>query len=372
MKNGLNILVIDEDIANISYFTMIALGLVPDVNIHVLATGMRRLDPLRYSRYISSYRTIDRDADDIFIETIRQHADATNSTVLMPVTERTMKFFSKRKDELQVFGNIPAVAPIDTLNQVTSKWELHQWLETNGYPAAKCISGDVGVDELLHSIDSLRFPVLIKPIHGSAGTGIKKFESPGEVKDYLTKTGAKDLNRFIFQEYIQGSDIDISALCLEGAILNHTIQRGLCSNTLRFSTAIEFIEDEALLKLSSEIFRKLNFSGIAHLDFRLSNESGRYYLVDFNARFWSSILGSLEAGINFPGQYLKTALNEHISPIRYQKISYQFSSEAIKSFFAFRKRRIMIKNGSVRTQLRYNLTDPVPAIMSFIKKLSRQ
>ena len=108
------------------------------------------------------------------------------------------------------------------------------------------------------------------------------------------------------------------------------------------------------------------------MDFRLSKETNQYYLVDFNARFWSSILGSLEAGINFPLEYIKTALNEPGSPLIYKKMFYQFSGEAIKSFFYFKKGCNINKTRPVTSQLKYNLRDPVPAIMSLIKKLSRQ
>lgn len=366
----MNILVIDEDVSNISFFTLTALGQVSDVSIHVLTTGIRKFDPLKYSRYISSYRTVKRDSDDDFVNIIRHHAKATDSHVIMPVTERTMKFFSAKKSELQDFSMIPAVASSSILNQVTSKWELYNWLKGNGFPASQCIMGSADTEELLQSLSLMMFPILKKPVYGSAGTGIIKFDSSEEVHQFVTHNSIKDWDQVIFQEYVTGSDIDISALCLNGDILNYTIQQGLQSDRLRFSTTIEFVEDEDLLSLSRAIFKKLNFSGIAHLDFRLSKDTGQYYLVDFNARFWSSILGSLEAGINFPLEYIKTALKEPVSPINYKKMIYRFPGEAIKSFFHFNKKGRIGKVRSVSSQIKYNLKDPVPAIMSLMKKLS--
>jgi len=371
MKNSkLNILVVDEDVSNISYFALTALGQVSDISIHVLKAGMRRFDPLRFSRYISSYWTVKRDSDDNFVETIRNHARATSSTILMPVMENTMKFFSMREKDLQDFCMIPVVASIEILNQVTNKWKLHNWLKDRGFPVSKCILGNAHREELLQSISLMKFPILKKPVYGSGGTGIMKFDSSGEVNHYIANVSIQDRDQIIFQEYISGTDVDISALCLNGDIQYFTIQRGLQSNTLRFSTAIEFIEDENLLSLSKAIFKKLNYSGIAHLDFRLSKETGQYYLVDFNARFWSSILGSLEAGINFPMEYIKTALKEPVKIINYKKLIYRLSGEAIRSFFHFDKKGDIRKSKTIASQIKYNLRDPVPSMMSLMIRLT--
>ncbi|MCK5136580.1 MAG: hypothetical protein KAR19_12380 [Bacteroidales bacterium] len=104
----------------------------------------------------------------------------------------------------------------------------------------------------------------------------------------------------------------------------------------------------------------MNYTGISHLDFRYSYERQEYVLIDFNARYWSSVQGSRAMGVNFP--FLITAFSLGI-PFEYPEYRtgyFYFDTTAFKTMVKnlFSKQKYPVKFGN--TQLRHVYKDPLP------------
>lgn len=237
---------------------------------------------------------------------------------------------------------------------------LNDWLEKNNMPYAKIWPIPTNPEDELP--DSLTFPVLFKPVWDRGGDTnalfVNIFHNKEEMVNYFKKHDVDSENYFL-QEYISGYDIDCSLFCKEGKILAHTLQKGFILQDLLYSPGIELLHNNEFLDQIEQIVSKLNWSGICHLDFRYDERENTYKLIDFNARYWTTLLGSLVAGINFPYLAYQSARGETFPDPEYEDTHFVLTRSAIKEMFKFNKEH---SYSFRQTGLYYALQDPLPEI----------
>lgn len=100
------------------------------------------------------------------------------------------------------------------------------------------------------------------------------------------------------------------------------------------------------------------------MDFRYDQHDKTFKLIDFNARYWSTLLASNSVEVNFPLIAAFTALNIKYEKYDYRIGRYYLGSTAIKNNFIniFKKQRLIRFR---ETQLKYVIVDPVPEAINF-------
>jgi predicted ATP-grasp superfamily ATP-dependent carboligase len=111
-----------------------------------------------------------------------------------------------------------------------------------------------------------------------------------------------DPSDFFVQEFVQGFDIDCSVLCEQGEILAYTIQKGIVRSTKPFAppAAIEFVHDQGVLDSITRLVSSVSWSGVANFDLVFDGQTNEAKVLEANPRYWRSLHGSLQAGVNFP------------------------------------------------------------------------
>ena len=355
-SRSIRILVIDD---NSPFVLPLLRSFSGHKNIHLdlLLSSSNTALHFRYSKFLGNIHQVEN-LDDGNLETIISDAVRRfDSDLLIPTREWISVFLYEHKDELGKFVKLHPLPDSAVIKVTGDKWNLNQWLKAKGYPYALC-------SENLNDWSG-SFPVLIKPVFGIGGKGIRKVDKREDLLKLLNKESSYGKD-FILQEFIEGFDIDISFFAVDGKIIYHTIQRGLISESMVYSKGIEFVKNEDLLKLVSSMISKLNFTGIAHLDFRYSIREEAYILIDFNSRYWSSVQGSRAMGINFPYLVLEWTLTKKVTQLDYRTGNYYFSTTAIKTIFrnlfSGSKYTVKLKD----TQLSYIYMDPLPELMFLI------
>jgi len=305
--------------------------------------------------------------DEQSLKLILQTTRSTHAELIMPLMEKQTKIIS---GNLQAFNGICILPPLPeyyTLELVINKYDLSKWLLESGFSNTRPVTLR-HLTEGESNPDNLTYPLLIKPFWGSSGEGIIRINEASQLRS-IVEAGVSPAE-ILIQPYFAGHDLDLSALVKEGRIIVHTMQRPAVKNRkFKYSKKIEFTEDAGLFEFCEKIFKKLNYSGIAHLDFRHDPEKNTYHLVDFNARYWSTITGSMIAGINFPHLACQVARNVPIEPHLYKRIRF-LSSESLfyilfNSFSLNRKSLHFLVNN----ELYYGLGDPIPMFFNFITLL---
>ncbi len=364
MGKKYSILVVDDNVEPLTLAVIRCLGNLPDLNIHVLSLDKLKWPSFQFSRYVQSYSWEVVQDDDQAFESIAKWIRKVKADVVLPMKEKTVRILAERYNKFKEFTNLPPMPDPAILEIVRNKWLLYNWLYDNNI----LLSRPIQYKDLVENrtdLKSIVFPLMIKPHWGSGGRGITRIDSIQELINYKPDKEFK-AEELLIQSFIPGFDIDFSVLAENGEVLAYTIQKGFDNgNKFVYSKAIKFLYDDRLYQLSLQILRKLNYSGIAHLDFRYNSIDDTYSLIDFNARFWSSILGSLHAGINFPWLACQRALGNDISKTGYRFETYYMTY----SFKGLLPVNIKYHQSFFNSETKFVLRDISPFFMQAVKKL---
>lgn len=152
----------------------------------------------------------------------------------------------------------------------------------------------------------LRFPVIAKPSskedESQHAFKMRYFASFEELRDAFLvdpQFGSKN----IFQEFCPGEGVGIETLIHRGqpvAIFQHRRLRELPVSGGGSVASISETVDPRLAEQAIALLRKLNWEGVAMVEFKVDRESGRAALMEVNGRYWGSIPLAIGAGIDFP------------------------------------------------------------------------
>ncbi|NWG45700.1 MAG: ATP-grasp domain-containing protein [Alphaproteobacteria bacterium] len=156
------------------------------------------------------------------------------------------------------------------------------------------------LDRLLAGGDTLRFPVVTKPIAAQNGRGVRIHRSARDLAAALA-TGGVWLPGVV-QRYVPGRDVDLSLLARDGHVLCAVLQERIAGGGLRF------FRDAEAEAMGARLIAHLGFSGVVHLDLRREAASGRPVAIEANPRFWGSLGWADGAGLGFVGQAIALAL----------------------------------------------------------------
>lgn len=131
---------------------------------------------------------------------------------------------------------------------------------------------------------------------------------------------------------------------------------------------IEFVNDEAVFAVTSRLMSELKWSGVAHIDLRYDRRDGKVKVLEINARYWSSILGSLAAGMNFPLLSCQSAMGILVASRGYQPLRYLSGKAAVTQ--PLRSFVTGTATGADATYLSYVMSDLFPDVLRGIGALN--
>ncbi|BDI31163.1 hypothetical protein CCAX7_32140 [Capsulimonas corticalis] len=337
------------------------LAQAPEVELHVLSRDPH--PPLRYSRRRASFQTHDVPINDLTVDMVRGAVRRSGAQILFPVLEPAIRFCVAHRAELEICVRLPPLPCVSALDRIGDKWALATFLQANQIPHPPTLL--LANPHRPDALNGIRFPALVKPIHGSGGQNIKRFEGAPALSEWL-RNGAGAPAEAIVQSIVQGRDLGCSVLCQNGRILAYTIQETRIYSARPFAppAGIRFLEDERILSVIRRLAHILNWSGVANFDFREDAGTGEIFLLDFNPRYWSSLLGSLAAGVNFP---LLACLAAADAPIPQPRCA---PTEFVCAHFhpAYLASRRTPGATLQNTIWRYTLADPLPRVAAHLHR----
>lgn len=263
-----------------------------------------------------------------YLNEVIKFMENTGTAIVFAASEEGFKFVSQYRNKLSKLCKVIALPSQEALDTAFDKWKLSLILKQNNVPIPQ-----TSLLNRLDNFSSFNYPVIIKPINGSGGKNIQKFDKYS--KEYFQKIINNKNEVYIIQEYIDGYDIDCNVLCLEGEVVAYTIQRPLGVEA-GFSPKIDklkFVHNPAVIDVVRKTMKALKWSGIAHLDLRYDYKKENFQVIEINPRFWQSLMGSLSVGVNFP--YLLFLLTNNISfpPVTYEEKYYVKFPRFLKDAF---------------------------------------
>jgi predicted ATP-grasp superfamily ATP-dependent carboligase len=166
-------------------------------------------------------------------------------------------------------------------------------------PETILISGS----EELHLCAEVRYPVVVKPRQQDV-VDFKNVElgSEAELAGFFQHLPAFD-NFYLVQEYCAGRGVGVEILMHEGKALltfQHRRVREYPPDG-GVSVCCEAMAPEAqLVRQSEELLRAMDWEGVAMVEYRRDERTGRTVLMEVNGRFWGSLPLAIHAGADFP------------------------------------------------------------------------
>ncbi len=158
----------------------------------------------------------------------------------------------------------------------------------------------------------IKFPVFVKPIHGSMSQNTFLVENEKEYEVLVEKYNM--LDKYIVQEYIDSDFIEytVSALMDKSKRMKSLIAfKRRLSPRLGASIQVEHDPDNHQFKkireISHSIVEKLDTQGPLNIQYRI-DKNGNIYVIEINPRFSSTVIFRHMMGINEPHLLLKNFL----------------------------------------------------------------
>jgi len=365
-QHQLSVLILDGE-SDLSLSVARCLGQIPGVTIHALST--QKIAPIRFSRYISSFRFVEPGNTQGRINIIQNTVHSTRADIILPVAG-AMRFASKQYSELAAFSPVTPTPSLELFDQVVDKWTLTQFMIDYQIPIPETILLD-DAEDLEDRISALTTPLILKLTRGSAGQDIFAFDDPAALVAFLNSKN-RGKGRYLVQSYVEGHDIRCGVLCRNGSILAHTIHEGVLVRSRKFGppAGIRFLKSQQVLAVVEELVSKLNWTGIASVDLRYDAQEENVKVLEINPRYWGSLVGALSSGVNFPYLACLSGLEIPFERPEYEDKVYLTGKATLQQGYRKFLGQSHLDFSFKDTSWRYGLQDPFADIVRLGRNIS--
>jgi len=168
------------------------------------------------------------------------------------------------------------------------------------------------------------FPLVLKPARSVGESGGRRAKATvAYARDRSSLAAA--LERLdpaafpvLLQQRVTGPGVGVFLLRWNGATIASFAHRRVREfpPSGGVSVVCESVELPGDLRRSTEaLLGRLDWSGVAMVEFKQDRETGRPFLMEVNPRFWGSLQLAVDAGVDFPCYLVQLALGEKVNPV---------------------------------------------------------
>jgi len=89
--------------------------------------------------------------------------------LIVPTIDHELPIYAARANEFEIAGSKVLISNAKTIEIASDKRRTNQWFAAHGFPTV----AQASVDEVLGNLSQWRFPLIVKPRHGSASIGVR-------------------------------------------------------------------------------------------------------------------------------------------------------------------------------------------------------
>ncbi len=142
------------------------------------------------------------------------------------------------------------------------------------------------------------YPLMLKTDKSEAGTGVFKCDNEAELKQNLDRIENKE--NIVFQQYIDGYDINMEVLFKDGELIVYSYARLLMIlGKFGLSTQRMFTQNTEIIPQLVKVGRSMGINGFASIAFMYSIPDRKHYLIEVDVRPNSWIYYGKFTGNNF-------------------------------------------------------------------------
>jgi predicted ATP-grasp superfamily ATP-dependent carboligase len=238
----------------------------------------------------------DGSTDNTFLDAVNCFANMYPDATLLAVDCDGMRITNRLRERLRI--EIAATPDPQTLEMFDDKWLFHQFCVKQNLrvPTTRFIGTK---DRLDYDAIVAEFsvPFVVKPTNMAGSIGVQIVTSKADFENSILFNDGYQHHSLIVQRYVDGRDIDLSLLSIDGVLSAFAIQQVN-------GPMVEFLQNAYLETVASEICRRSRYNGVIHIDARIEKRTGLVYLIEANPRFWASLTASVACGLNFVAEIM--------------------------------------------------------------------
>ena len=261
----------------------------------------------KYSKYCKAFYKCPDYLSEDFIDFLIRLNKAFNLTnwLLLPSNDHAVYNLSLHKDTLSQYYKI-ITEDIEIIENIYNKRKLLQIADKAGIPIPATIMPEFENPRIVE----LRYPILIK---GNQGLNFyKRFKHKAFIintPDELINIWNKELKEakpeeYIIQEIIPivHKTVSVTVFADKGTVYTYWMGVKLREHPVTFGTATcaKSIYDEEMLKLSKQLIKELNYSGVCEIEWLRDSRDNIPKLIEINARTWLWVGLAAKCGVNYP------------------------------------------------------------------------
>jgi phosphoglycolate phosphatase-like HAD superfamily hydrolase/biotin carboxylase len=270
-------------------------------------------------------------SEKLYIASIISAIKENHVDIVVPVGFIDFLLLSKYKEVLKRY----AVIPVDTFEKIvnlSNKWYINGLAESMGidYPRTLLLKNGVDVASIRAFLDKVGFPLVVK---GFGDNSRPRFVS--NFDDLTREIDLRAKNGVLLQEFIVGVGAGYFVLSDNGKPIAEFMHRRIVEISPLGGASIRAASnfDSELLSLGRKIVEKTSFTGVMMIEFKKEAETGNYYLMEINPKFWGSLELAYKAGVDFPRYLVDFYLKgEKPKQIPVKNVSFSWITEAIPSY----------------------------------------
>lgn len=252
-----------------------------------LAKGLRRVSGLVYDHIDESLRDDPAGPD---IAGLRR-AVADPDVVGVQATDQTLEpLVAAVADDAAVVQRVCAAA--DPMGMIDKRWQA------DVAQSAGLLVPQVWLDPAVVT----DFPVLVKPILGGGGTGIRAAADRAELTA-AWKDAARDDATYFIQQRVLGRTMHVGGVARQGEPIVIAAYEGEGPQQFGQISTGRLVVDDAAVTAATAFLRAAGYTGIFCFDL-IRTETGEHYFIEVNPRIFGSWMTLQLAGVDVVGAYL--------------------------------------------------------------------
>lgn len=242
--------------------------------------------------------------EDKYLGCILKICREKNIKFIVPLTDIEVDFYNKNRVIFEKEGICLCISKQYAIEVCRNKLKLNQYLKDKHI----C---DIIPTYMLADVDinSLEYPVVIKPLNGRSSQGLHYVETVDAMNSFISQT---DIKEYIVQPKIEGSILTVDIVRSKKSSMSVCMARRELLRTLNGAgTSVYVFENKELEEKCKKIADLLDVNGCVNFEF-IENNHGNLYFLECNPRFSGGVEFSCLSGYNFVINHIKCFMGKKI------------------------------------------------------------
>lgn len=288
MNDSINVLILGCGTRNkiIQYFKRELSG-----RGQVIAADCSELAPALYDA--DKHFIIPRMNDEVYLDVILSICNENNIKAVLTLIDPELSLLAQNKEKFLEIGVVPIVSDYALVEMCFDKYDFYGFQIENGFNTIRSY-----IDKELFYKDveagKIEYPVLVKPVRGSASINISKVTTKEEIESLFSRH-----DNLILQEFMDGIEYGADAYIdmISGEPVAIFIKEKIKMRAGETDKSVS-VKDEKLFDIIKKFVKAAGFKGIIDID--IFKVNGEYYISEVNPRFGGGYPHAYECGVNVP------------------------------------------------------------------------